>query len=163
IDLGDRIGPAAQTILANADEILLLTEGSILGTTSLDIKFRQLEMMGANLGSIKVLCTGNTKNLGEVAAQLETTYRLGSAIWGLPAVPSDPLGGRWPGSGKTFYSLARRHTQKIIEEIASVIGVVNIARGLPAPNQEDQAASTTFRSRATTISGRIKPDEPMAA
>jgi Flp pilus assembly CpaE family ATPase len=137
IDLGGRIGPAAAAIMRSADAVVIMLDDSLLGLSAARFLLPTLRSVVKNPESIYFLCSGISVPQSELARQIEQEIDCGSQAWSLPAIPFDAAAARWAGSGTTMYSTAKRQTQRVFEEIATGLGLLNLS--------EPEVKSVRFR------------------
>jgi cellulose biosynthesis protein BcsQ len=124
IDLGGRLGPAAAAILREADVVLVMLDDSLLGLSAARFFLPTLTSIVRNHESIRFLCSGVSLPHGELEQHLAQSAS-GPDVWSLPRIPFDSAAGRWPGSGKTLYSLGKKQTRKAFDDIALSLGVID--------------------------------------
>ena len=124
IDLGGRLGPAAAAILREADVVLVMLDDSLLGLSAARFFLPTLMSIVRNNDSIRFLCSGVSLPHGELERHM-SQCSIGAEAWNLPRIPFDPAAGRWPGSGKTLYSLGKKHTRRAFDDIALSLGAID--------------------------------------
>ena len=134
IDTGGRMGPATGAILRAADVVVIVIDDTVLGLTAVDLYLTFVKtLVGTSERIVFVVnpYSGSLLGVPQIAAELEPVHQLGEAPWRLPAVPNDPKGALWPGSGRTLYSMSQRPTRAVLETIATELGLIGGSKGRP--------------------------------
>lgn len=76
----------------------------------------------------------------------------------LPALPFDPRGRQWIGTGNTFYTEASRATQDILDRVLRSLMDPGQTQPVVAPRRLSMAQRLT--SSLARLAGRIRPAEP---
>lgn len=127
IDTSGRMGPATGALLRGADVVLIVVDDTILGLTAVDLYLSFVKTLVGSTDRIVFLVnpySGSMLGVEQIAAELEPAHRLGDAPWRLPAIPNDPKGAMWPGSGRTLYSMGQKQTRLVLEKIARDLGLI---------------------------------------
>jgi MinD-like ATPase involved in chromosome partitioning or flagellar assembly len=127
VDLGSRFSPAAGAIMQAADSVVVMVDDSILGLSAVRFFAPILQSVVRNPSSLFFLCSGISIPKEELARHVQEQGGGTACSWSLPVIPFDPAASKWPGSGKTLYSLGRRQTRKVFEELAYSLKIVDRA------------------------------------
>jgi cellulose biosynthesis protein BcsQ len=137
IDTGGRMGPATGAILRSADIVMIVIDDTILGLTAVDLYLTFVKTLVGGVDRIVFAVnpySGGMLGVHQIAAELEPAHSLGELPWRLPAIPNDPKGAMWPGSGRTLYSMGQKSTRLVFDKIAREIGLIDASGRLPAPS-----------------------------
>lgn len=147
IDTAGRLSAAVGTLVRSADIVLVVIDDSVLGLTAINQFIVSLSsMMKGNLGAVRFLLSGTKTPLRELRSIADPDKIFGEEAWSLPAIPFEPNASKWPGVGKTLYSVCHRNVRKCFETIAGDIGMLsNVA-------YERESVLTVRESELATIS-----------
>jgi len=140
IDTGGRIGPATGALIRAADVVLIVIDDTILGLTAVDLFLAYIKTLVGGVDRIVFLVnpySGALLGVPEIAAELDSAHKLGDLPWRLPPIPNDPKGARWPGTGRTLYSMGQKGTKVALERVARELGLI----GAGEAQAEEVAAS----------------------
>ena len=148
IDTAGRLGPATGALIRGADIVLVVVDDSVLGITAVNLLLSFVRSVVASAERISFLVNpigGAISNIGQVAAELESTHELGERSWSLPMLPHDPKGAAWPGSGRTLYTMGSKQVKQVFEEVARDLGLL----GDLGENDEAFAGDAGLRSEGS--------------
>ena len=163
IDTGGRIGPATGSLMRAADEVVVVIDDTVLGLTALDPFLNYVKTLVVANDRITFVVNGYSGTLlavPQIEAELEPVHHLGPRPWRLPPVPVDRNASRWPGSGRTLYSMGQKSTRATLEQVAGGLGLIELGelpgetkksanwweKLLPSGQKEDHSASKTKES-----------------
>ncbi len=126
IDLGSSPGVGSQLLLNLADEVVLLTGECSLSITACEQYAQKLTRTCCTPAQIKILLAGSNMAPQKVRQELQQVLRLPHSAWILPPLPNDSEGSNWPGSGRTFFSMASPGTRATIARIASELSIASL-------------------------------------
>ncbi len=128
IDTAGRMGPASGAIVRNADAVVVVVDDTVLGLTAVDLYLTFIKTLVGSVDRISFLVnlfSGKLLGIEQMAAELEPAHQLGEFPWRLPMIPSDQKGARWPGSGRTLYSMGQKSTRQALEKVAFELGLID--------------------------------------
>ena len=129
IDTGGRIGPATGSLMRAADEVVVVIDDTVLGLTALDPFLNYVKTLVVANDRISFVVNGYSGTLlavPQIEAELEPVHHLGPRPWRLPPVPVDRNASRWPGSGRTLYSMGQKPTRATLEQVAGGLGLIDL-------------------------------------
>jgi len=124
IDSGGIAGPAVGALMRLADTLLLVVGDSSLSVSGVDAYLGYLTKNITGSRRIKFLCSRTGYSIRDIRTELDPQNIFGEEAWDLPSLPRDVAATKWPGSGKTFYSLAERGTRSALEQISEKLGLI---------------------------------------
>ena len=111
-------------VLRNSDVVVVMIDDSILGLSAARFYLSTLRSVVKNIESICFLCSGISVPKDHIIDHIERELHCGPNAWRLPVIPFDPAAARWPGSGSTLYSLGKRTTRNVFEQIAGGLQLI---------------------------------------
>lgn len=157
VDIGKRIGPASEALLAGCDEVAVVTADSIEGYTGLDVFLGYLRSMITAENKISFILNRQTEELRlpESRPWAALIQQLGSRPWRLPAVPLDRNAAVLQQSVGTLFSLGSKETRTAIMGIAFELGLIDIPPpGNPDPSGGPSGGAAAFAGLAKDCRGR---------
>lgn len=130
VDVGGKLTPATAAILRAADEVLIVTDSSLLSLTALDLFLNYIKILTHRNDLITFLINcyeGKGLSIEQIESELEPVHNLGDRPWRLPPVPIDTTAKFWPGSGRGFYGSAQKSTRAALEEIAVYLQIILVS------------------------------------
>ena len=125
IDTAGHLGPGVGAIFRAADTVIVVIDDSALGVSAVDYFLTSAKtLLGDNSRILFLSSTGNA-GLSNLAADLSKAHNLDRSAWRLPSIPVDLEAGKWPGQGRTLYSLGQPQMKKALEEIGSELGFIS--------------------------------------
>ena len=120
VDLAGRLGSQSLALLKASDAVLLVVDDSMLGMTairSLLSAFIHLQQTP----NVYLVGSGTKVTMKQLAESAQISDLVSDMALELPVVPFDPAAARWPGQGKTLYSMGSRGTVKALSGIVEML------------------------------------------
>lgn len=119
VDTAGKLSPATGTLLRMADEVVVLTDDSLLGLSAAQNFLDTLmPIVRNNNKALRMLCVGGRLSKAQIAQMLSEGRTFDPRMWALPEMPVDSAAEKWPGTGSTLYSLGTKNTKRTIDALA---------------------------------------------
>lgn len=123
VDTAGRMGPATGSLILSADTVLVVVDDTLLGLAAAHRFIDYLKQILPNTDRVRILCSGVKLSPAEIADKLDPGRELSPKAWSLPAIPFESAASKWPGMGKTLYSVGSKNTRRAFEEVVSKLGL----------------------------------------